>query len=80
MSDRDWLSLCVSSEFEMGGGEARKGDEQQRQLTLQARTEYQRLNATCRHDLTVMARISAPEVEEESRRAAVNICAVIDRR
>lgn len=64
----------------MGGGEVQKPEEKQRQLTLQARTEYQRLNATCRHDLTVMARMAAPEVDEESRRASVNICAVIDRR
>ena len=64
----------------MGGGEVQKAEDGQRQLTLQARTEYKRLNATCRHDLTVMARIAAPEVEEDARRASVNICAVIDRR
>lgn len=63
----------------MGGGEVQKAKDRQRQLTLQARTEYNRLNATCRHDITVMARIAAPEIDEDSRRAPVNICAVIDR-
>lgn len=80
----------------MGGGELTKGDEakpdddaEQRttktrsstpEIDLTAQAEYERINSTCSHDVTVMARIKAPEEDDESRRAAVNICAVIDRR